>query len=488
MIRNPAGYGGGIRIKRYQDYFQAGYGVAQLASDNLFTPAQLFASGAQGFWYDTSDLSTMFQDSAGTVPAALEQPVSYRADKSGRGNYAYQITPANAPVLSARVNLLTYTEQLTNAVWTVSETTVADNQTTAPNGYLTASELKEAATTDGHSISTSTTTVAGVAYRGYVRLKQGTQRYAVVSLATGASSNVRYSAVVDLQLGTITQNNTLNSPTGTSSSIRSLGNGWYSVALTQAATSTTSLLVVAISDTGTPSSFVASTLNPSYAGSTSNYIYVTQADLRASSEASALPVYQRVVTSTNYDVVGFPYYLRYNGTSQSLRTNNIDFSTTDKMSLFAGLRKLADTSAQIIMDFSSNGTNNTGTFSAIAYNAFDAPPSTYSFSSRGSTAAVAARTTSATYARPLTNIFTGLSDIAGDLVTLRLNGVQVAQTTTDQGTGNYTNNPAFFSARNSAALWFNARDYGMVCVGRALTTYEVTTTEAWLAAKTGLVI
>ncbi len=486
MIRTPAGYGGDTRIKRYQDYFQAGYGATQLAPSDLFTPAQLFASGAQGFWYDTSDLSTMFQDVAATVPAALEQPVLYRADKSGRGNYAFQATSANAPVLSARVNILTYTEQLTNAAWTVSDTTVTDNQTTAPNGSLTASELKETATTAGHSISTSTTTVAGVAYRGYVCLKQGSQRYAVVSIATGASSEVRYSAVVDLQSGTITQNNTLNSPTGTSSSILPLGDEWYSVTITQAATTTTSLLVVAMSDTGTPISFAATTLNPSYAGSTSNYIYVTRCDLRASSEASALPVYQRVVTATDYDVTSFPYYLRYNGTSQSLRTNSINFSTTDKMSFFAGLRKLTDSSAQVIAELSSNGTNNTGTFSALAYNAFDAPPSTYSFYSRGSTSAVGALTTSATYVRPSTNVYTGLSDIAGDLVTLRLNGTQVAQNTADQGAGNYTNNPVFFSARNNAALWFNGRDYGMVCIGRALTTYEVTSTEAWLAAKTGL--
>ena len=44
------------------------------------TPSQLieklFSNGEQGFWYDPNDLSTMFQDSAGTVPVTtVGQPV-----------------------------------------------------------------------------------------------------------------------------------------------------------------------------------------------------------------------------------------------------------------------------------------------------------------------------------------------------------------------------------------------------------------------------
>ena len=43
----------------------------------------LFASGEPGFWLDPSDLSTMYQDSAGTTPVtAVEQPVGLILDKS----------------------------------------------------------------------------------------------------------------------------------------------------------------------------------------------------------------------------------------------------------------------------------------------------------------------------------------------------------------------------------------------------------------------
>ena len=45
---------------------------------------QMFASGEQGFAYDIDDLTTMFQDAAGTVPVtAVGQPVGLILDKSG---------------------------------------------------------------------------------------------------------------------------------------------------------------------------------------------------------------------------------------------------------------------------------------------------------------------------------------------------------------------------------------------------------------------
>ena len=48
-----------------------------------YTPAQLFAQGQAGVWYDPSDLGTLFQDSAGTTPVTgVEQAVGLVLDKS----------------------------------------------------------------------------------------------------------------------------------------------------------------------------------------------------------------------------------------------------------------------------------------------------------------------------------------------------------------------------------------------------------------------
>jgi len=63
-----------------------------------FDPASLFAGGTEGAWYDPSDLSTLFQDSAGTTPVtASGQPVGLMLDKSGNDNHATQAISAKRP-------------------------------------------------------------------------------------------------------------------------------------------------------------------------------------------------------------------------------------------------------------------------------------------------------------------------------------------------------------------------------------------------------
>jgi hypothetical protein len=70
------------------------------AVKRLFSPASLFRNSEQGLWYDPSDFSTMFQDSAGTTPVtAVEQPVGLILDKSGNGNHASQSTSAGRPLI-----------------------------------------------------------------------------------------------------------------------------------------------------------------------------------------------------------------------------------------------------------------------------------------------------------------------------------------------------------------------------------------------------
>ncbi|USI86795.1 hypothetical protein LZ086_18010 [Acinetobacter johnsonii] len=61
---------------------------------------KLFSNGEQGFFYDPNDLSTMYQDAAGTIPVtAVGQPVGLMKDKSGRNNHAFQTTSASRPIL-----------------------------------------------------------------------------------------------------------------------------------------------------------------------------------------------------------------------------------------------------------------------------------------------------------------------------------------------------------------------------------------------------
>ena len=67
--------------------------------DTKFDPLVLFTGGKQGVWYDPSDLSTLFQDVAGTVPVTTnDNPVGKILDKSGNNNHATQTVSAARPL------------------------------------------------------------------------------------------------------------------------------------------------------------------------------------------------------------------------------------------------------------------------------------------------------------------------------------------------------------------------------------------------------
>lgn len=63
-----------------------------------FDPANLFDSGQLGAVYDPSVSSTMWQDTAGTIPAGADDPVGRMDDRSGNGFHATQGTAANRPI------------------------------------------------------------------------------------------------------------------------------------------------------------------------------------------------------------------------------------------------------------------------------------------------------------------------------------------------------------------------------------------------------
>jgi hypothetical protein len=65
-----------------------------------FVPSDLFASGESGAFYDPSDMGTLFQDAAGTIPVTGPgDPVGQMLDKSGNGFHGVVPTSAARPVL-----------------------------------------------------------------------------------------------------------------------------------------------------------------------------------------------------------------------------------------------------------------------------------------------------------------------------------------------------------------------------------------------------
>ena len=88
---------------------QSAYDVGIASSNDGFVVTELFAAGEKGLWYDISDITTLFQDSAGTIPVtAFGQPVGKVLDKSGNNIHATQSTSANRPIYSVHSNGFPY--------------------------------------------------------------------------------------------------------------------------------------------------------------------------------------------------------------------------------------------------------------------------------------------------------------------------------------------------------------------------------------------
>ena len=72
--------------------------AAAAATGGPVLPSLHFANGEKGVWFDASDLTTLFQDAAGTIPVtATGQKVGKWLDKSGNGNHATQSNAAFQP-------------------------------------------------------------------------------------------------------------------------------------------------------------------------------------------------------------------------------------------------------------------------------------------------------------------------------------------------------------------------------------------------------
>ena len=271
------------------------------------TGALLFAASEPGAWYDPSDMSTLFQDSAGTVPVtAVEQPVGRILDKSGRGNHATQATTTKRPVYSRRVNLLTNTE-------TPNSTSIGV-VITASGGF---SSLKESTGSGTHGLSQGVTVVTGVEYVVSCRAKRGEgTRNLTINIAGGAPG-----AMYNFDSGV----SVVSGPAISKSSKMELhpdGDFYCELRFVSSNTFSTNarFLMLRNGITNTP--------NDVYVGDGTSSILIKQIDFRLATDAH-LP-YQRVNTATAYDAdpAKFPAFRRLDGVDDSLASSTGGGGTT----------------------------------------------------------------------------------------------------------------------------------------------------------------
>ena len=172
------------------------------------------------------------------------------------------------------------------------------------------------------------------------------------------------------------------------------------------------------------------------------------------------------------------YYLSFDGTDDSMATPSINFTGTDKMTVWAGVRKLSDAGAGGVVELSATIGANNGAFIMLA------PASAAANAQYGSKGTIVSYATPSGLTSPLTFVMCGQSNIAAPSVSARINGVVAASNALSQGTGTYGNYPLYIGRRGGTTAPFNGRIYQLIVRGAESNAGQIAATEAWCNSKT----
>ena len=412
-----------------------------------WSPADLYLSGEVGAWYDPSDLSTMFNDSAGTTPVATPgtvadsaNPVGLIQDKSGNGHHASQSTSTARPLLSARVNTLTHTEDFGSPVWVIdlfgaTAQLVKTLGQTDPNGGTTAARL-------------------------------------VATLGAGEAAGFRYND--GLATEQVCRSAYIKSNTGTGESIY-----------------LDDTLITLIADTNWHRYEVSEAMfswGTRIQFTTVGVTDITIAFMQREIGTTATP-YQRVTTDSDYDgdPAKFPYYLKFDGVDDYLSTAAIDLTGTDKVTVFSGSRVLSSTVA-IFYETSTNAIMGGAFYCASDYNALGVGDWMVSGNAATEFSTVADQPQRAVTTAQMSSAFTN----SVGAVSVNVNGL--AQTLennynpTATSTGNFGNHALFIGARSGPTYPFTGNLYSLIIGGALYDAATVIEAEAWVAEKTGVTL
>lgn len=369
----------------------------------------LFAYGEQGAWYDPSDLSTLYQDSAGTTPVtAVGQPVGLMLDK--------------------RLGLVRGAELIPDSSfddttkWTKTQPT--SGSVTVSGGVLTINS------TDGSYANASPVGVNVVA-------------------------NAWYEYVITLT--SCTGNLTVN--IGGTQGVNFTGAGVFRGVLFTSTTAMEGVKRAGGAVNGVVTDFSVRKLDGNHA---------TQAT------AANRPILQQDG--------GGRYYLAFNGTNSSMSMAAINFTGTDKMTVWAGI-SVFEPAAQVLVLEHGASFANAGSFSVTRNVGFYG---IYGRSTAGSTA----------FAGKTRTFGTGGAVIAGQIdyaasagsefsLVVSRQAANGAIGATEENTGTLGNLPLYIGARQGSSGFLQGNIYSLIIRGAASSAAQISSAEAFVNSKTG---
>jgi len=177
-----------------------------------------------------------------------------------------------------RTNLITYSEDFSDASWTKSNSSITSNSVISPDGSLNAFKLVESATTATHRLlSNNFSVISGNTYTLSFFIKKGETNFFQILFGSTGFGNTH--ANFDLNLGEVGDLSGVNA----SSSITSFANDWYKCTITADSNLTTSsALCIAL-----PISSKTAVRQENYTGDGTSGVYIYGAQVEQQSYATS---------------------------------------------------------------------------------------------------------------------------------------------------------------------------------------------------------
>ena len=416
-----------------------------------------------GAWFDPEDMSTMFQDSAGTIPVtAMEQPVGKWLDKSGNGNHATQSITASRPTLSARYNLLTNTDSFVG--WVHSNVSTTSNYGTDPNGQQTASLL---------------TNIAG--QNTFLRVLVGiVGSVKTFSCLVKQSSTGWVRLVIANQYGAIAAGCYFNTTTCELGSIARYGIGYTVIGTPKVRAIVDDWVYISITVSGPPeymqpifSIAAADGNNVSPVGATCQICWP---DFRLGVSAD---VYQRVNTATDYDTVGFPKYIKAEGVDDHFVLPYLGLYNNASCSIIASHSSSSQAANGVIVSEASSTDADT---KYLPYRQLASAGNVDSYIAADN-AAVILDSTGAAYSGTKENIIESIIDSGTSIETYRSGVLLSNEPYTRSATLTLNNTTLFGSVSTTNTNFLNTKLYGLIITKSNLSARDRSLCETYLKSK-----
>ena len=248
-------------------------------------------------WYRCSITATAIATVTATIQFRMISGTGLYSTYTGDGTSALFLWGAKLEVGKLTnyippeiTNKLKYSEQFSNSVWTKLNTTITENQVSAPDGTLTGDLMLETITSGQHSVSYNTV-ITDLINRNYtysIYVKKYNRARLRIQMANNAGTSA-ISANINLDTVTATLASSVGSGVAVSCSITPDINNWYRISLTgkTGVNEIQVMQLLVLDDTGTP-----------YTGDITKGVYVWGAQL----QKDTLTSYQKVEALAYYNV------------------------------------------------------------------------------------------------------------------------------------------------------------------------------------------